>query len=271
VKRNKRRSESDPEKMESIVPKPSEEETAHFGFHQVPVKEKARWVRHHFDTVARKYDLMNTLLSFGIHYLWKRTAVDLLRPGGGDSIIDVCGGTGDLSILSLKRMQGAGTVVLYDINRMMMERGRNKATHASLRKKMLYIQGDAEQISFHSNSFDAAIVGFGIRNLTHMEEGFKEMHRVLKPGGRFICLEFSNPTNPLFRRLYDFYSFRLMPLLGLLLAGSRQAYTYLPESIRLFPSPEALAKLLEEIGFLQVTYRPLTNGIAVIHQGIKNK
>lgn len=248
----------------------SDQETTHFGFRKVPAEEKVRWVRNHFDTVAQKYDLMNTLLSFGIHYLWKRTAVNLLRLQPGDSLLDVCGGTGDLSVLALKRMKKSGKVVLFDINRKMMERGRRKSTHAGLREKIDYVQGDAECLSFRSGQFDAAMVGFGIRNLTHMEEGFKEMYRVLKPGGRFLCLEFSSPTSPLFRRLYDFYSFHIMPLLGLLLAGSRQAYTYLPESIRLFPAPQDLARLLEEIGFSQVHYRPLTNGIAVVHWGLKN-
>jgi demethylmenaquinone methyltransferase / 2-methoxy-6-polyprenyl-1,4-benzoquinol methylase len=213
---------------------------------------------------------MNTLLSFGIHYLWKHTTINLLRLQPGESLLDVCGGTGDLSVLALKRMEGSGKVILADINRKMMESGRQKSTHASLRKRLLYVQGDAEWLPFGSGRFDAAMVGFGIRNLTHMEEGFREMHRVLKPGGRFICLEFSSPTSPLFRGLYDFYSFHIMPWLGLIFAGSRQAYTYLPESIRLFPSPKELKGLLEKIGFRQVAYRPLTNGIAVVHWGVKN-
>jgi demethylmenaquinone methyltransferase/2-methoxy-6-polyprenyl-1,4-benzoquinol methylase len=253
----------------SLTPQ-GQEETTHFGYRLVLEKEKVNWVRDHFDTVAQKYDLMNTLMSFGIHYLWKRTTVSLLGLTPGDLVLDVCGGTGDLSILALKRLNGSGKVVLCDINRKMMESGRHKATHRSIRERILYLQGDAENLSFQSDRFDAAMVGFGIRNLTHMEEGFKEMYRVLKPGGRFICLEFSNPTNPLFRRLYDFYSFRIMPFLGLIFTGSRQAYTYLPESIRLFPSPEALARILEGIGFRQVSYRPLTNGIAFVHWGIKN-
>lgn len=264
--------EKDPERRKEDSKDPSKEDqgTTHFGFTKVPSKEKTHWVRNHFDTVAQKYDLMNTLLSFGIHYLWKRTTINLLRLQPGDSVLDVCGGTGDLSILALKRMKGAGKVVLADINRKMMETGRHKATHTSIRRQIRYLQGDAEKLSFKSERFDAAMVGFGIRNLTHMEEGFREMHRVLKPGGRFICLEFSSPTSPWFRRLYDFYSFHIMPLVGLLFGGSRQAYTYLPESIRLFPGPDELSRILEDIGFRQVTYRPLTNGIAVVHWGFKN-
>jgi demethylmenaquinone methyltransferase / 2-methoxy-6-polyprenyl-1,4-benzoquinol methylase len=253
----------------SNIPKGSEE-TTNFGYKKVPAKEKRHWVRQHFDTVAQKYDLMNTLMSFGIHYLWKRKTINLLRLQPGDTVLDVCGGTGDLSILALKKTKGSGKVVLTDINRKMMETGRYKSTHSSVRKQIGFVQGDAEQLPFKSDYFDAAMVGFGIRNLTHMEEGFREMHRVLKPGGKFICLEFSNPTSPIFRRLYDFYSFHIMPLLGLLFVGSRQAYTYLPESIRLFPSPDVLAQELERIGFRQVAYYPLTNGIAVIHMGLKN-
>ncbi len=264
---------SNPEtgKPESVAPVETEGETAHFGFRKIPAPEKVKWVREHFDTVARKYDVMNTVLSFGIHYLWKRKAIGFLGLRPGDRVIDVCGGTGDLSILAVKKVHPSGKVVLYDINRKMMETGKGKSSNRASREKILYVQGDAEKISFGSQEFDGAMVGFGIRNLTHLEEGFREMYRVLKPGGRFMCLEFSKPTAPLFRQLYDFYSFRIMPFLGLLLVGSRQAYTYLPESIRMFPSPQKLSTILEEIGFSQVTYRKLTNGIAAIHLGLKDE
>ena len=246
-------------------------ETADFGYRKIPAHEKVNWVRNHFDAVAQKYDMMNTLLSFGIHYLWKRTAIRTLALKPGDRVIDVCGGTGDLSILATRKVLPSGQVVLYDINRKMMVTGREKQTNAGARKKILYTQGDAECISFGPGQFDAAMVGFGIRNLTHIEQGFREMHRVLKPGGRLMCLEFSKPVFAPFRWLYDVYSFSIMPLLGLLIVGSRKAYTYLPESIRVFPSPEELKRMLEEIGFREVTYRRVSNGIAVVHAGIKKE
>jgi len=221
----------------------SEKKMADFGYRKVPEDEKVEWVLRHFDTVAKNYDFMNTLLSFGIHLLWKRTAVKILKLNPGDWVLDVCGGTGDLAILAGRDVGPAGRVFLFDINRMMMETGRPKVVRAGFQDRIAYVQGDAEQISFGTRRFEAAMVGFGIRNVTHMEGGFKEMYRILKPGGKLMCLEFSRPTAPLFRWLYDFYSFHVMPLVGEIIGGSRQAYTYLPESIRLFPSPDESLKL----------------------------
>jgi len=241
------------------------EKTVPFGFQQIPKKEKVIRTIRHFNTVASKYDLMNTLLSFGIHYLWKRTAIEMMHLKPGDRVLDVCGGTGDLAVLAARSVDISGKIIIYDINRKMMQVGRTKRNRPAQRNRIEFIQGDAESISFTDEAFDAAMVGFGIRNLTHMEVGFQEMHRILKPGGKMMCLEFSKPTAPLFRWLYDVYSFHVMPLLGQILVGSRQAYTLLPESIRMFPMPEALSALLRDIGFHKVVYRRLTNGIAVVH------
>jgi demethylmenaquinone methyltransferase/2-methoxy-6-polyprenyl-1,4-benzoquinol methylase len=239
--------------------------TANFGFDKVAETEKTRHVLQHFNSVARQYDFMNTLLSFGIHYLWKQAAVNLMHLQPGESVLDICGGTGDLSILAWRKVAPSGRVVLFDINRAMIESGRSKSSNAAIRRKIRYVQGNAEDIAFADNHFDAVMVGFGIRNVTHMQRGFSEMLRVLKPGGRMMCLEFSKPTNPVFRWLYDTYSFYAMPLLGQILAGTRKAYTHLPESIRLFPLPDELARILKRLGYKDIAYRRLTNGIAVIH------
>ncbi len=250
--------------------KESEVETTCFGFRKIPAPEKARYVLRHFNSIALKYDFMNTILSFGLHYRWKRSSLNALGLKPGDRVIDVCGGTADLSILAARAVGPKGSIVLYDINRAMIERGRPKVAGASLADKILFVQGDAEFLSFPEGLFDAAMVGFGIRNLTHMERGLAEMYRILKPGGRMMCLEFSIPTSTWFRFLYDFYSFHLMPLAGKLLAGTREAYLYLPESIRTFPPPDEFAALLRDIGFSKVTYGKLTNGIVVIYTGVKN-
>jgi len=244
-------------------------EDTYFGFRKVPVREKAGYVLRHFNTIALKYDFMNTILSLGLHYLWKRLSVKALVLKPGDLVIDVCGGTADLSILAARAVGGRGRVVLYDINRAMMEGGRPKVARTLLAKRILYVQGDAECMCFLEGSFDAAMVGFGIRNLTNMEKGLAEMYRVLKPGGKMMCLEFSLPTSSWFRLLYDFYSFHLMPLAGRLLAGTREAYLYLPESIRKFPQPDVFAAMLKGTGFSAVEYQRLTNGIAVIYTGVK--
>jgi demethylmenaquinone methyltransferase/2-methoxy-6-polyprenyl-1,4-benzoquinol methylase len=242
---------------------------ADFGYRKIPASEKVKYVLRHFNSIASKYDLMNTILSFGFHYLWKRWAVETLRLKPGDRVIDVCGGTADFSILAARAIGPEGRVILYDINRAMIEGGRPKVAMASLSERVDYVQGDAELISFPQGWFEAAMVGFGIRNLTHMEKGLVEMYRVLKPGGKWMCLEFSLPTSLWFGWLYDFYSFYIMPLAGKFLADNREAYLYLPESIRKFPAPDELVRILQKIGFSRVTYRRLTNGIAVIYSGVK--
>lgn len=240
-----------------------------FGFERVPRERKTDRVSQHFNSVAQHYDFMNTLLSLGIHHLWKRKAVRMLNLAPGDHVLDVCGGTGDLAILAVGDIGPEGSVTVYDINRAMIQAGLHKVTHQSNKDRIRYVQGNAESISFPDRHFNAAMVGFGIRNVTNMKKGFEEMFRVLKPGGKMMCLEFSKPTFRPFRRLYDFYSFHIMPFLGELIAGSRQAYTHLPESIRMFPMPDELAELLKEIGFSSVVYKNLTNGISVIHLAVK--
>lgn len=248
---------------------PAGEELTHFGYLLVPEKDKERWVRRHFNTVASKYDFMNSLLSLGTHHIWKRIAVRMMGLQPGDRVLDVCGGTADLALLAAGDVGGAGEIVVYDINRAMMLAGLPKVAASPHAGIIRYVEGDAEHIAFADGSFDGAMVGFGIRNLTHMDRGFQEMHRVLKPGGVLMCLEFSEPVTPWFRALYDFYSFTIMPGVGKLFGGSRPAYTYLPESIRLFPGPDQLKAQLESIGFRRVRYRRLTDGIAVVHVGIK--
>jgi demethylmenaquinone methyltransferase / 2-methoxy-6-polyprenyl-1,4-benzoquinol methylase len=260
----------DDEKRKSQLDKATNEaETAFFGFQQVPRERKADRVLQHFNSVAQHYDFMNSLLSFGIHHLWKRTAVRMLNLNPGDRVLDVCGGTGDLAILAAGDTGSDGRVIVYDINRAMMQAGLHKVTRKDIEDRIRYVQGNAESISFPDRHFEAAMVGFGIRNVTNMKQGFEEMYRVLKPGGKMMCLEFSKPTFLPFRWLYDIYSFYIMPFLGELIAGSRKAYTHLPESIRMFPLPDELSELLKEIGFSQITYKKLTNGIAVIHLAVK--
>jgi demethylmenaquinone methyltransferase/2-methoxy-6-polyprenyl-1,4-benzoquinol methylase len=242
---------------------------AQFGYRRMPTAEKVDWVRRHFNRVAPHYDFMNTLLSFGIQYAWKRAAIRMMGLAPGDRILDVCGGTADLAIMAAGRTGVRGRVVVYDINWAMLQAGVPKVAGRPIGRQIRFVQGDAEKIPFPDNSFDAAMVGFGIRNVTHMQQGFSEMHRVLKPGGKFLCLEFSKPVNPLFRWLYDVYSFYAMPFLGQLLAGSAESYACLPETIRLFHLPDEISAILESTGFDHVRYRRMTNGIAVAHVGRK--
>jgi demethylmenaquinone methyltransferase/2-methoxy-6-polyprenyl-1,4-benzoquinol methylase len=264
-KPSKPRDRSDDDPAQKI-----KDERVFFGYRQVRADEKAQLVLQHFDSIARKYDVVNTLLSLGLHLIWKRSAVEMLELRQGDMVVDVCGGTADLSIYAAKAVGPAGRVILYDINRAMIEAGLWKASRKAKNGIIKFVQGDAERISLSDGLFDAAMVGFGVRNLTHMEKGFEEMYRLLKPGGKLLCLEFSMPTAAMLRWLYNLYSFRIMPLAGQLLTGSRVAYTYLPESIRVFPLPKALVDILKKIGFSMVTYKKFTNGIAVVHLGVKS-
>jgi demethylmenaquinone methyltransferase/2-methoxy-6-polyprenyl-1,4-benzoquinol methylase len=243
--------------------------STYFGFQRIPKEEKVGRVLNHFNTIADHYDFMNTLLSLGIHHLWKRLAVQMLELAPGNRVLDVCGGTGDLAIQAAKRIGSDGRVIIYDINRAMIMAGLPKVANRNFEPRIRYVQGDAESISFPDANFDATMVGFGIRNVTNMKKGFEEMYRVLKPGGKMLCLEFSKPTFTPFRWLYDIYSFYIMPFLGELIAGSRTAYTHLPETIRMWPLPDELTEILKEIGFSDVSHRKLTNGIAVIHLAVK--
>jgi demethylmenaquinone methyltransferase/2-methoxy-6-polyprenyl-1,4-benzoquinol methylase len=243
---------------------------ARFGLKAYLEEEKAAAVRRHFNRVAPQYDFMNSLLSFGIQRAWKRAAIRLLDPLPGSRILDLCGGTGDLGHLAVARSASGGRATICDINMAMMSAGRGTYAPHPLKSRVTWVQGDAEKIPFAEATFDAAMVGFGIRNLTHLEQGFQEMHRVLKPGGRFLCLEFSRPTNAVFRALYDFYSFNIMPLLGQLIAGSAESYACLPETIRMFPLPDELATILSDCGFKDVTYCRMTNSMVVAHLATKD-
>jgi len=246
------------------------ETTVSFGYRKVSETEKRRLVRNHFDSIASKYDWMNTILSFGLHHAWKRTAVRMSGARPGDTVLDVAGGTADLALLAASRVGSAGRVLVLDINKAMMRRGQAKVADSGLIGRILFVQGDAEQIPFPDRCFDAVMVGFGIRNFVHLQEGLAEMHRVLRKRGSFTCLEFSTPSPRWFKALYDSYSFMIMPLAGKVLAGTREAYTYLPESIRLFPLPDELSTMLSNAGFSHITHKRLTNGIAVIHRAEKS-
>jgi len=232
-------------------------------------KNKAKTVRSYFDHIALRYDLMNTLLSFGIHFSWKRKTVKAGRLKKGDRVIDLCGGTADLSIAAGKIVSRTGSVVLYDFSCEMLATGVKKVQKTGLVDIIRPVCGDALVIPFPDNTFNSALIGFGLRNLSNVEKGLNEIYRVLKPGGGLVCLEFSEPVTPWFRKLYNLYSAHVLPLAGKIFTGSEEAYTYLHDSIRAFPLPDRLAKLMAQAGFTAVRYQRLTNGIAAIHTATK--
>lgn len=241
----------------------SEDDTTHFGFRRVAAAEKAKLVRGVFDRVASRYDLMNDLMSGGIHRLWKGAMLDWLAPRPGLQVLDVGGGTGDIAFRL--RQRGAGSVVVVDVNREMLAVGRDRAIDRGLIDGLSWVCGDAEALPVANASVDAYTIAFCIRNVTHIEQALTEARRVLRPGGRFLCLEFSRVSLPVLDRVYDTYSFNILPLLGRFVAGDAGSYRYLAESIRRFPSQQVFAKMIGDAGLRRVSYRNLSGGIAALH------
>jgi demethylmenaquinone methyltransferase/2-methoxy-6-polyprenyl-1,4-benzoquinol methylase len=238
-----------------------------FGYDEIDPQEKSSRVREVFRRVASRYDLMNDLMSGGIHRLWKEALLDWLAPRTGMHLIDVAGGTGDIAMRFLDRVDGEARVTLVDINDAMLGVGRDRALDAGWLGEIDWIAGDAMQLPFPDRAFDAFTIAFGIRNVTHIDRALAEARRVLKPGGRFLCLEFSRIVLPVLNRIYDTYSFNVVPVIGRYVAKDEGSYRYLVESIRRFPDQPSFAALMRDAGFDQVRYRNLSGGIAAIHSG----
>ncbi|XP_032166725.1 2-methoxy-6-polyprenyl-1,4-benzoquinol methylase, mitochondrial [Mustela erminea] len=274
----------------------------HFGFETVSEEEKGDKVYHVFESVAKKYDVMNDMMSLGIHRIWKDMLVWKMHPFPGTQLLDVAGGTGDIAFRFLNYVEaqhkgklkrqlraqqnlsweeiarkyqneedplGGSRVVVCDINKEMLKVGKQKARAQGHKAGLAWVLGDAEELPFDDDKFDVYTIAFGIRNVTHIIQALQEAHRVLKPGGRFLCLEFSQVNNPLVSRLYDLYSFQVIPVLGEVIAGDWKSYQYLVESIRQFPSQEEFKEMIQDAGFEKVTYESLTSGIVAIHSGFK--
>ncbi|VDK76713.1 unnamed protein product [Onchocerca ochengi] len=248
--------------------------TTHFGFQEVDEKEKSKKVHAVFASVANKYDLMNDAMSMGIHRLWKDHFVKNLGLTANTSMVDVAGGTGDIAFRAVREIQskkGKGSVTVCDINENMLEVGQQRAIAdpSVLKARLKWVCGDAEALPFDANSFDVYTIAFGIRNCTNIDKVLREAYRVLRPGGKFACLEFSR-INPLLRQFYDFYSFQIIPIMGQVIAGDFYSYRYLVESIRKFPDQDKYKQMIEEAGFKDTKYSNLSCGICAIHTGIKS-
>jgi len=241
----------------------------HFGFKQVPETEKASMVRGVFDSVADRYDVMNDLMSMGVHRVWKRIAISLSNVQYGQTVLDLAGGTGDLSIQFHKRVGKKGRVVLSDINAEMLRNGRDRLIDQGLIDGIDYAQINAQHLPFPDNQFDCVSIAFGLRNVTDKNMALASIFRALKPGGRIIILEFSHPPEGLFKKAYDFYSFNILPKIGKVVADDEESYQYLSESIRMHPPQQELKKMMEDAGFERCEFFNLTNGIVAIHRGYK--
>lgn len=247
----------------------TDDKTTHFGYQEVPVKEKSDRVRAVFDSVASRYDLMNDLMSMGIHRLWKRRTIELAGVRRGQRVLDLAAGTGDLAEQFSRIVGPSGAVVMSDINQAMLAHGRERLVDAGVVGNLDYALVDAEKIPFADDSFDCATIGFGLRNVTHKQFALDEMFRVLRPGGRALVLEFSHPTAKPLAKAYDAYSFSVLPILGGLVAGDADSYRYLAESIRMHPDQETLRSMMEQAGLERCEFFNLTGGIVAIHRGYK--
>ncbi|SDU29724.1 2-octaprenyl-6-methoxy-1,4-benzoquinone methylase /demethylmenaquinone methyltransferase [Pseudomonas pohangensis] len=254
---------SDPQKA------PDQEPVTHFGYQNVPESKKAAKVAEVFHSVAAKYDLMNDLMSAGVHRLWKRFTIELSGVRPGNRVLDIAGGTGDLTKQFSRLVGSNGEVVLADINASMLKVGRDRLLDLGVAGNVKFVQADAEKLPFPDNHFDVVTIAFGLRNVTHKEDALRSMLRVLKPGGRLLVLEFSKPSNGLLSKAYDTYSFSLLPMMGKLITNDAESYRYLAESIRMHPDQETLKDMMASAGFERVSYHNMTGGIVALHRGIK--
>ncbi|HET8815997.1 MAG TPA: bifunctional demethylmenaquinone methyltransferase/2-methoxy-6-polyprenyl-1,4-benzoquinol methylase UbiE [Pseudidiomarina sp.] len=244
-------------------------DTIDFGYQQVDKEAKQGLVANVFNSVAKKYDVMNDVMSFGIHRLWKRYTIDCSGVRSGMKVLDLAGGTGDLTAQFSRRVGPTGEVVLADINEAMLEVGKDKLRNMGIVSNVTYQQANAEELPFEDNTFDIITIAFGLRNVTDKQKALESMHRVLKPGGRLLVLEFSKPEPPMLSQMYDFYSFTILPKMGQVIAGDAESYQYLAESIRMHPDQETLKGMMETAGYDNVTYTNLTGGIVALHRGFK--
>tara|TARA_R110002110_G_scaffold10401_4_gene51103 strand:- start:6 stop:755 length:750 start_codon:yes stop_codon:yes gene_type:complete len=247
----------------------SDKRTTHFGYREVEEDAKAGLVANVFHSVAGRYDLMNDLMSGGIHRIWKRFTIELSAVRAGQSVLDIAGGTGDLAAKFADIVGPTGCVVLADINESMLNVGRDKLLDHGYQGNLEFVQADAQYLPFPDDSFDCVSIAFGLRNVTDKDLALRSMLRVLKPGGRLLVLEFSKPANPLLEKAYDSYSFRMLPFMGKLVAGDSESYQYLAESIRMHPDQETLLGMLEDAGFVNCEYHNLTGGVVALHRGFK--
>jgi demethylmenaquinone methyltransferase/2-methoxy-6-polyprenyl-1,4-benzoquinol methylase len=246
----------------------SSAETTHFGYKSVPVEEKADLVKGVFDSVASRYDIMNDLMSGGLHRLWKRRAIEKANVRKGHVVLDLAGGTGDLAKEFARLVGPQGQVVLADITAEMLRHGRDRLVDAGVAGNLSIVQADAQDLPFADNSFDRITIAFGLRNVTDKDAALRSMFRVLKPGGKLLVLEFSKPDDAI-KQAYDLYSFKVLPVLGKLVADDSDSYQYLAESIRMHPDQETLVNMMQDAGFERVRYQNLAGGIVALHSGYR--
>ena len=248
---------------------PQDKDTTDFGYQSVPKSEKASRVADVFHSVATRYDVMNDLMSFGVHRVWKLFTTELAGVRKGSKVLDIAGGTGDLAAKFAKRVGDEGEVVLADINASMLNVGRDRLTDRGVGHRIHYVQANAECLPFPDDYFDVVTIAFGLRNVTDKDKALASMHRILRPGGKLLVLEFSKPRSQLLSKAYDLYSFRALPIMGKLVANDSDSYRYLAESIRMHPDQDTLRQMMLDVGFATVKYHNMTGGVVALHTAVK--